>query len=383
MKILHVASFDGNIGDSANHAGFYQYFKRYVAKESSFTPVEIRDFYKSWSLRTFDTQFVQEANRHDMLVFGGGSFWEPKWDYSATGTTIDLRDAILEAIKVPVLFNGIGVNTHKGTTPEALTRFTCFIQKILSSEQYFVSVRNDGSMDELKKICGEDLLGGVLKVPDGGYLIDPPGVNNPCIEPGKRHIGIVLGGDMPELRFGEGDNTLSRKGFTEAFSETCNRLLAEDNSLRLVFLPHIAMDLGFISDIVLRLNDKFTRTRVSIGPLLNGSATDGMYVFGMYRNFDLLLGMRHHASVCGIVAGVPTVGILNFGSHIADYHELGIPHRYVLANEKTFAGELETLIRDALANPDAYQSENYHIVSRMHEMGHKYMLKLQEWLGMS
>ena len=66
--------------------------------------MEIRDFYKSWNLRRFDPNFAEYANTHDLVIFGGGAFWEPRWDYSETGTTLDLSDETLNILSVPVLF---------------------------------------------------------------------------------------------------------------------------------------------------------------------------------------------------------------------------------------------------------------------------------------
>ena len=44
MKILHLASFTGNIGDNANHSGFRYWFEKYN-DEAEWTELEIREFY--------------------------------------------------------------------------------------------------------------------------------------------------------------------------------------------------------------------------------------------------------------------------------------------------------------------------------------------------
>ena len=100
MKILHVASFNGNIGDFANHSGFRKCLNNYIGEQIEYTNLEIREFYKSWNLRKFDNDFVDLANQFDLLVFGGGNFFEMCWDYSSTGTTIDLSEEILKKSNV-------------------------------------------------------------------------------------------------------------------------------------------------------------------------------------------------------------------------------------------------------------------------------------------
>ena len=380
MKILHVASFDGNIGDRANHAGFYRFFKKYITANFDVTQLEIRNFYKAWNLRKFDMAFAEEANKYDLLVFGGGAFWEPRWDYSATGTTIDLNDEVLDALKIPVLFNGIGLNRAKGTTELAIARFHKFLKKITASPQFFVSVRNDGSKEELKALYGTEFETSILKVPDGGYLINPEPSSHPEIVKGKKHIAICLGGDMTEVRFNQGQDQISRQKFVEKLATICDDLLLNDD-IRIVFAPHIFSDLKMIYEVLELMNDKLVRTKVNVAPLLNGTATDGMLIFDLYRHCDLVLSMRHHGNICPIALGVPTIGILNYASHVADYKEMGLEHRYVLANEAQFAFELEKKMANALACPANYIDENKLVTMKVETLGKQYFKNMGKWLS--
>ena len=45
MRCIHIASFDGNIGDVLSHEGTYNMFRKYVKKKIKFTEFEIRDIY--------------------------------------------------------------------------------------------------------------------------------------------------------------------------------------------------------------------------------------------------------------------------------------------------------------------------------------------------
>ena len=110
IRALHLASFNGNIGDIANHVGFWNLFKKYVTNDVEVTYLEIREYYKSWNLRQFDDSFADLVNRYDLLVIGGGNFFDVKWDYSTTGTTLNISDEILRKIHIPIVFNGLGVD---------------------------------------------------------------------------------------------------------------------------------------------------------------------------------------------------------------------------------------------------------------------------------
>lgn len=115
IRALHLASFNGNIGDIANHVGFWNLFKKYVTNDVEVTYLEIREYYKSWNLRQFDDSFADLVNRYDLLVIGGGNFFDVKWDYSTTGTTLNISDEILRKIHIPIVFNGLGVDYSPNT----------------------------------------------------------------------------------------------------------------------------------------------------------------------------------------------------------------------------------------------------------------------------
>ena len=75
IKIFHVASFTGNIGDNASHLGLYNVLKTVLGDRLDIEQVEIRRFYKKYSLAdkmNFDLEFTQKANAKDLLIFGGG-----------------------------------------------------------------------------------------------------------------------------------------------------------------------------------------------------------------------------------------------------------------------------------------------------------------------
>lgn len=76
IKVLHLASFTGNIGDEANHYGFRRKLKENLKFNFNYTELEIRNFYRSWGLMKFDDDFVKLCNSHDFVIIGGGNFLE-------------------------------------------------------------------------------------------------------------------------------------------------------------------------------------------------------------------------------------------------------------------------------------------------------------------
>ena len=54
MKIIHLASFNGNVGDMINHIGFYNNIRKYVTSDITIKQIEIRNYYRSWNEAAFD-----------------------------------------------------------------------------------------------------------------------------------------------------------------------------------------------------------------------------------------------------------------------------------------------------------------------------------------
>ena len=69
MRCIHIASFDGNIGDVLSHEGTYNMFRKYVKKKIKFTEFEIRDIYNK--KKKFDQNFENYVNTFDFLMIEG------------------------------------------------------------------------------------------------------------------------------------------------------------------------------------------------------------------------------------------------------------------------------------------------------------------------
>ena len=95
MKIIHLASFNGNVGDMINHIGFYNNIRKYVTSDITIKQIEIRNYYRSWNEAAFDQNFIDMVNDGDLFVVGGGDFFRIEWDYSLTGTTFNIQNELL------------------------------------------------------------------------------------------------------------------------------------------------------------------------------------------------------------------------------------------------------------------------------------------------
>lgn len=350
LKVIQLASFEGNIGDNANMVGTRTQLSKNLNFEIEYFDIEIREFF--WKIRKYDDQFIDLVNQHDLLIIGGGNYFELWVEHSNTGTSIDISFDVLRRIKVPILFYALGVDPAMGFSNNTLNRFKSFLDCLFSSKKYLVSVRNDGSMDTVRTYFGEDYARKMYHVPDGGFFTVVKDHFHPELPNNENNIGINLAGDMLDIRFGNSSTNskkINSEVFTTIFGDLINKFLEENSTSSFVFIPHIFKDLNLISHVISKLEDKFIRNRITVAPYIHGTGSQE-YIFDLYRKCDLIIGNRFHANACAIGLCVPSIGIINYAQIGNLYKELNMIDRSVVVNELGFEKILRKLILDSLLN---------------------------------
>ncbi|WP_122893849.1 polysaccharide pyruvyl transferase family protein [Arcobacter peruensis] len=359
IRVLQLASFEGNIGDNANMSGtrkkLSQNLKNY---DLEFTNLEIREFY--WKKRFFDDDFVSYVNEFDLFLVGGGNYFELWVENSSTGTSIDISVEKLKAINTPTVFYALGCDEGQGIGKGCLDKFRAFLDYVLSNkEQFLVSVRNDGSFNTIKKNLGEEYSNRIHRVADGGFFVDIKDTSHPEIELENRNIGINIAGDMLDGRY----SNISYEEFTKKFSNMLKNIMDKDEKVNLVLFPHIYKDIATISDFVHSFPDDFARKRITVSPYLHGEKSSE-YIFDLYSKCDLILGNRFHSNVCAIGLGVPSIGIVNYPQVKYLYEELSLKENFVdINNNDNFEKKFTELIEYSLNNKKEI-SDNYKFITK-------------------
>ncbi len=353
IRILHVASFTGNIGDNANHCGVRSRLAiNFPNTEFCFTELEIRQFYRKWNEKSFDEDFVDLANTFDLLMIGGGNYFELWVEHSRTGTTVDIPVPLLKKLTVPTVFYGLGLDSNMGYSDNTIENFKKFLDYTLEEKRFLVSVRNDGSIKNAVQLLGEQYASRLHKIPDGGFFTQVEDYFHPELFPAQKHIVVNLAGDMLEKRFESScDGHISFTDFMDQFVEYIEKLLVSRDNLSIVFVPHMHRDMHIISSFFERASDRLCRTRMSIAPFLTGEKSQS-YIFDLYSKAALVIGTRFHANVCPIGLGVPTIGLVNYAAISNLYEELGILQRTVAINRTGFIEQLDSLVQETLDNPE-------------------------------
>lgn len=362
LDVLHVASFAGNIGDNANHNGTRRQLRRNLGIDLRFEETEIRKYYQNYTRSdslSFDERFIRKADEKDLVLIGGGSFFDIWINDSATGTTIDLSTDQLDRIDTPIVFHGLGCVPEQDVDEELVDRFQQFLDHLFESEHTLVSVRNDGSTERIAETVGPAYAEEITTIPDGAFFLEVEAADHPEVPEQGTVIGINIVSDMRERRFPGGDAGLTYDEYIAKFSRFVDRILEDNSEYQLVFIPHIYSDLTAISDVLSETDVLYRRNRVTTAPYLRGMGSE-RYVFDIYDSVDLAMGLRLHSNVCSFGLGTPSIGLTSGHPKVNDlYRELGYAERTVAVHRdgwsKRLAYEVEKTIADRASIRERYE----------------------------
>lgn len=385
LRVLHLASFLGNVGDNANHFGMRKMLsKNFSGYKLDFTEIEIRDFHRK--LRFYDNGFADTVNQYDLFIFGGGNFFELWVDYSCNSTTVNIEIDILKRIKTPTVFYGLGLDDGKGISKNGIQKFQTWLDYVINEKRFLISLRNDGAMEIARKYFAEIYTENFNIVPDGGFFNQVNSV--PCFEipSGKTVIGINVAGDMIDSRFNQSNSfyksnrarSIGYDEFMQSFVEAIRQLMERDEDIHVVLYAHIFRDFPPIFDFLNTMPDKLTRERISVAPYVQGEA-GRLAIFSSYQQCSLIIGNRFHTNVCGIGMRIPTIGLLNYPKIGYLYKELDLLERVVDVTQEGFDHKLLELIESTLASKESiveqYESKNL----QLEEQLNVFQRKMKEW----
>jgi polysaccharide pyruvyl transferase WcaK-like protein len=338
MKVIHIASHKGNIGDMVNHSGFYKSILAFDAN-LEIERTEIRNFYFSARNRmNFDVDYAKHLNKFDLVVFGGGGFFDAQWNRSCTGTTLNFSEEFIDSINTRALVNAMGYHEYPGkTTEEICDKFRSFLSNINSRKNWIITVRNDKSFERLYYRYGEYLTNQILKVPDNGFFCDFGNKSKP--ESTDMTIGMCITNDLFSDDFNKG---VQPDIFNQYMADIINGLCRI--GYRIVLLPHTPADIGTISELYKNIYDDYKRSRIIVGSLDPNSDNAVESLGNSYKACDCIIGMRFHSLITGLDCRVPTIALAGHEQIRALFEELGLSDYIIQVDNLHFADKLFALI---------------------------------------
>jgi len=306
MHISHFASFQGNIGDVASQRAFREWFASlFPFLEITWKSLEIRKFFRNANYKWEGMR--NELSQTDCFIIGGGNFLELWPENSPTGTSLPFSISEMDSITIPIFINSVGVDDGQGIGKAAKENFGEFINHFANSSRNFLSVRNDGSFNVMKRFLSPGNWGKCYEIPDHAFFTKWK------IAP-KNHLssrfilGINLAIDLERLRFKSFDNNPEK--FLEKFAITLNRLCREYDELEIRLIPHMYSDIKAFAFLLEKMQDEYRRERVTISDL---DCRENSEVFlQAYSGLNGLIAMRFHSHVFGIVNKIPLFSLNSY-----------------------------------------------------------------------
>lgn len=376
LKIMHLASFAGNIGDNAMHDGAYRTRAADFDDEIDYSRHEIRDYYH-WRKRAFDAAFLDEANASDLVIIGGFSLFQLWRAETQTGTYVDAPIDFFSKISKPVVFYGVGADVTRAINSDAVDKCKRFLDLVLGLENYRFSFRNDGSAGLISDVLGNGYTDKMAVIPDGGLFVGPGDGDRPSFLPPQRFVAINIAGDMADIRYGASGETHAFDRFLREIAAGIEAILALPEEVDCVLVPHIYSDLSLISAVLDRLDDRYRRTRVRVAPYVQGE-TGWRDSFECYRRADLVIGMRYHACLSSMGFATPVLGLTTHHKIAGQFAAYSLQDR-CFSWDGDLSGLFETAVGELRAG-SKIQQDLAHIRQRERDVLRAHHRDIQSWM---
>lgn len=285
-----------------NHSSFYAWFSGFLPHSHlEWHRLDIRRVWRSD--RNLGLRIKGAGERFDLIIMGGGNFWE-MWDSSSrNGTSLNVSYEELRREGIPVFFNALGAEVERGVSPQARTVFLAELEKYKDDPQFFVSVRNDGSISNLRNL-GVDTTS-ITILPDHAFFLstelktDKSNGNVP-------RVLLNLAKDMNEVRY---SGSLDYPSFVKKLSEVLADIYSQAE-FELMFFAQIPSDIEVGNDVFRSLPDAMIREN---GSMVYPNYTNNLQVdfLNFFNQADLVVAQRFHSNIMALASEADLIGISN------------------------------------------------------------------------
>jgi len=271
VRIAHAASHSTNIGDGA----LIQVLQTYMGDNIYNHDV------------VYDGTFLNPDGFDKIIIGGGGAIGGLSHDRTPMAYPVTH-----ETLSDKMSFVAIGYNVFYGREYGYKKELKDLINKSHDIGIPF-SVRMDGSVERIREEIGVD----TEEVPDPGLFVEvDESYNPPQIDPSRPNVIIQIAGD----------NLQSRGNPTEGLAKVAELLIGYCDA-NIIVAPHIVRDLGVTSEFAHRMASKSLRKHICVTGIMH--PRNAAQYFKIYKDADLVIGMRGHSVICGVGLGTPTIAI--------------------------------------------------------------------------
>jgi polysaccharide pyruvyl transferase WcaK-like protein len=316
LKILHLASFNGNIGDMLSHQGLYLKLTEILHKiPYEIERLDLRRFYQNAQKRlSFDSNCAKKFNRYDIVIIGGGGFLKQSFPNTLFGNTFNFDVEFLRIIDTKILFYSIGgLSALDEVDISAYKKTEKLLEIIVNHKSMYLLLRSDGTMRNSAFLSSMDPDNDkVMEIFDSAYLNNRVNELTP-----KNNVIINLGED--QLR-------QHQKGYSTIIKLTAERinLLYEYNpDLIFKFIPHTYYDVRAFSNLCELLPEHLIRNNMKCCETYSLSS-DLQKTVEVYKSASLALTGRFHSTAFALLYSRRFQPLYRFSRSVEQLSKIGI-----------------------------------------------------------
>lgn len=297
--IWHIGAWNRNIGDWSLAHSMHRMLREQSLYSLTFHMVDSQRTY-------FHQGLVDQMNEEaDLILIGGGGliFHRPE-DESVSGWSFSIECEKLDQLRKPVVVYGLGYNQFAFNAPPFPETTWCHLRKLREKAEFF-TVRDSWTQEILK---GKGIASDVI--PDPGICVYDRPV--PFTKE-KPTIAVNLAGDRLDQRYSQPEH---HAPLTEALGRALKNCV--DYGYRVLLIPHLSLD---NTEYRYQFPDLFPpgtcRNAREEYPYLYAPEGESLYPHvpfftNLYRQVDLVLGMRLHSCILSLGCGTPFIPL---GTH--------------------------------------------------------------------
>ncbi len=335
-KILHLGAYDLNFGDN---------IALYNIRRVLFEMDNNIEFYSYSIINLFNNKnniaycksiFTEWNKNYDMIIVGGGGLIEGGNHKSYdTGYKLPFNEELMSVFDIPVVFFSVGINYFRGVEGLSEKGKKALLETIKKSSLF--SVRNDGSMNILKKMYGEDISNQVYEIPDPGLIMN----HNVC---GGEKIMF-----QPAM-----NNSIEQMKYR--FNNSLDDLRSMIKKYKFDIYPHTLKDYVFAGEST-DLNSKIIYSKSTFNNLVKFRNT--LESFDEYKNYKWGIVMRGHGQLVSFGLRLPCIYLVSQDKLKGFCENYNLENYMVDTQSNNYLAELQEKIN--LMSDDSYIKEWYNI----------------------
>ncbi len=353
-RIWHIGAWNRNLGDCTAGYNLHRMLENQAAERGMALSFYLVDSQRSLFHDALIKQMNEEA---DLLLIGaGGMIFNRPQDESQSGWAFNISIGDLKKIETPMVVYGIGFNKFQydpNKWPDSMGQHLGTLQK----RAKIFSVRNEGSRARLLDEFGLSVEDTEI-IPDPGMRLFDRHIDIPGLNGNRPLIGINWAGDRPEERFPEPWEE-NRTFFVSELRKSLIKMVEEKNA-QVIFIPHLQdvdvsfwdeLNVGFPEGSIINSYEVLKHLYPPAGELLYNHIP---FMTNLYRQCDLMLGMRGHSCIFSFGAGTRFMPLGSHNKVMYFAEDVGVPlYPIRMMNPKEHNSDyMYNNINDCLADKD-------------------------------